>query len=287
MASSVPRIFGLNPYDKRRQERLMNRYVARYQMGGEFQNGAYVPDDTDIVDKPKPASWYQMKKGETYWGISKEAFGRDNVKAGLLLMNNALANRHIQKKEKNWESYGVKGLQSTPHYDADNRRYPYGSGNDYPTVWIPNLEGDEPEVVFAPPGETLFYPIEPPIPGPPGPQGARGPAGPPGPKGPAGPRGPAGPMGQRGAKGDRGNPGPKGPPGQATEESILRAVREYIEANPDKVRGASGARGNPGPKGPRGKRGKQGPAGPPGPPGDNKNLWFLPLLGLMAFGNKL
>lgn len=234
------------------QERAIARYSHFWGLGAEDR---IIPAPQDILPNPTPGMWYRMKKGETYWGVSKRAYGQANVKKGLFLMNDATWNDHIDKRKKGWTSYKVKGLQSTPDYSAKNPRAPKGSGHDYPTVWIPPMDGSEPEKIHTQP--------EPTEPG----------QGPPGPRGPIGPIGPIGPVGPRGSPGSAGSRGPAGPPGEATEEAILKALKEYIAANPDKVRGPAGPAGSagkpglPGPPGAPGARGPSGSLGPPGPRG--------------------
>lgn len=203
-----------------------------------------IPPPSLILANPRPGAWYRIKKGETWWGVSKRAYGKANVKAGLYAMNDATWNNHIRKGTKGWEAYKRKGLQSTPDYSATNPRAPHGSGNAYPVAWIPPLSGEEPEQVYPQPGQ--------------------GPAGPPGQRGAVGPRGERGPIGPPGPR------GAMGPPGEASAEAIRRAIIEQIAKNPELYRGKPGAMGPPGPIGPRGPGGAGGGGG-----GDG--LWFIPL----------
>lgn len=231
------------------QQRAGLKYRRAVKIWGMRGLGAadsrVIPTPAQIAASPTPGRWYRIKQGENWWGVSKAAYGRENVKKGLMLMNNATWNDHIDRKRRGWEAYGVDGLQATPDYSAESPHAPKGSGDDYPTAWIPPLSGAEPE--------TIYPPVVPGDPGPPGPMG---------PPGPAGERGPVGPR------------GPIGPPGEATEEAILRAIREWMEANPDAARGPAGPagpagpRGGPGGPGPMGPAGARGPMGPPGPAGE-------------------
>jgi hypothetical protein len=242
-----------------------------------------IPTPEQILDTPKAGAWYRIKKGETWWGVSKSAYGADNVKAGLMLMNNSTWNDHIDRQTKNWEAYKVKGLQATPDYSAANPHAPKGSGHDYPTAWIPPKTGEEPEEVYI----TVPTPIPTPSPGttvgPPGPQGPQGPPGPTGPQGPPGPTGPKGPTGtgvgvpgpagppgptgasgKTGPAGPPGSMGPAGPPGPTGPMGPIGATGKGV--------GVPGPAGPPGPIGPAGKSlpgppGPPGPVGPPGPPG--------------------
>lgn len=246
--------------------------------GAADSEGRYLPTPDQIVATPTPGLWYQIKKGETWWGVSKKAYGKDNVKKGLLNMNDSTWNDHIDRKKKGWEAYKVKGLQATPDYDSTaNPRAFVLTGTEYPVAWIPPLTGEEPEDLgFAPgPGIPTPIPTTPgKIPGPPGPPGPTGPSGPPGPTGPLGPPGPTGPPGPKGATGPAGPPGPAGsgagaaipgPPGPAGPpgQSIV---------------GPPGPMGPPGPSGPPGPI---GPAGTGGGGGGNK-MWVLPLAALFA-----
>jgi hypothetical protein len=206
-----------------------------------------IPTPAQILATPKPGAWYRIKQGETWWGISKAAYGAENVKAGLMLMNRATWNDHIERKTAGWEAYKVAGLQSTPDYSAKNPHAPKGSGNDYPTAWIPPLNGAEPEAVYPPIIEGKI--------GPPGPKGDPGPIGPIGPRGPTGERGAIGPA------------GPQGAPGTASQEAIKAMLEAYIKAHPEELRGPAGMKGSPGPAGLPGPIGPIGPTGPAGIPG--------------------
>jgi len=263
---AVPRVFDLAPGDRRRLNYWLNIRSGQYAisgLSGYMQGGLYIPEPNQILDVPTPGYWYHIKKGDTYWGVSKAAYGQANVKNGLYLMNDNPGNAHIDKKKTGWEAYGVKGLQATPDYDYDNPRDPVMSGNDYPVVWIPPANGSTPEDNWqetpVTPEPIYTPPVE--IEGPVGPPGPMGPMGPPGKTGPAGP------------------PGPKGDPGQASEQAIRNAVLAWMNQNKKDLigpPGAPGAPGMPGPAGPAGKPGpagkagpigKQGPAGPAGKPG--------------------
>jgi hypothetical protein len=324
---AVPLVFDLvkSPRDRRRLDYWTGRRSWQYNyagLGGVYQGGQYVPDPSQILSTPTVGSWYRLKKGDTYWGISKKAYGADNIKAGLYAMDDNPGNAHIAQGPKGWEAYKRNGLQATPDYSATAPRAPKGSGNDYPTVWIPPLSGETPEQIYPPePIITTPEPIPPiaSIPGPPGPQGPSGKKGPPGPPGPEGPAPsddailtaitkymnanppPAGPMGPAGP------PGPKGDPGEATDEAIMSAVQQYLAANPPPAgqAGPMGPAGPPGPKGdpgeatdeaimsavqqylaanppPAGPPGPEGPAGKSGGGGDGKGMWVLNALALLA-----
>jgi len=159
--------------------------------GAADSEGRYLPTPDQIVATPTQGLWYQIKKGETWWGVAKKAYGSDNLKKGLLLMNASTWNDHIDRKTKGWEAYKVKGLQATPDYDSTaNPRAKVLTGTEYPVAWIPPLTGEEPEDMgFAPSPD-----IPTPVPTTPGKQipGPPGPAGPPGPSGPVGPSGTGG-----------------------------------------------------------------------------------------------
>ena len=231
--------------------------MPRFFFGAD--EGRYIPNASQVLTVPKAGNWYQIKKGDTYWQVSKVAYGKPAVKTGLFLMNDSTWNGYIEKKTNGWESYKVKGLQATPHYNSNAPRSPYGSGNDYPIVWIPPMSGEEPEDIYTAPITT----ITPSVPGigPPGPPGKQGLIGPPGPPGKQGLIGPPGPPGQSIV----GPPGPPGPPGSAgsslppSPNQILEAVKKWAEQNPDKLPQAETVSG-----------------------GDDKKLWALPLALLMA-----
>src|SRR4030042_878826 len=166
-----------------------------------------------------PGMCERPQESETPYGVAKRAYGAENVKSGLLLMNSATWNNHITKAATGWESYKIKGLQFNPKYSSQNPHAPSGAGHEYPTVWIPPLTGEEPEQIYE----------NPVIPGMPGEQGKTGPMGPIGPMGPMGPIGPK---------------GPSGPPGSASDAAIKNAGGAWLDANPPV--------GTPGPVGPAG-----------------------------------
>jgi len=291
-------IFALNQgalgYNARRYMGRMANWRGTGLSGiSDFGFGFIDPQPSQITETPTAGRWYRIKRGDTYWAVSKTAYGQPNVKRGLFLMNDSLWNSYIDKKKNGWESYNVEGLQMTPDYSDTTPRAPKGSGHAYPLVWLPPISGGEPEDVFPPTPQT-------------GPPGPRGPAGPPGPRGPAGPagsvgpagppgtgqgvpgpRGPSGPQGARGPTGPAGPIGPAGPPGEG------RGV-----PGPAGPRGASGPAGAMGPPGPTGAMGPPGPTGamgppgpkgamgPPGPTGEgggsDRKMWVLPFLALFS-----
>ena len=135
-----------------------------------MSNVAYLFGSTPAVvtsAQPRAGYYYQTKKGETPWKISKVAYqdqGLTTVKKGLFLLNDNPANSHIKKGSSGWESYNVKGLQFTPDYAASPTAK-HGSGNSYPILWVPPIDGRTPGGETGPP--------------PPGPAGPVGPATPP------------------------------------------------------------------------------------------------------------
>jgi len=288
---------------KRFQQYVPGKLPALYFMGGfgaVDAEGRYLPKQSEIVAYPKPGTFYRFgtyKEDETYFGIAKRAYGADAAKKGLLTMNASTWNDHINRKTKGWESYKVKGLQSTPDYDSTNNpRAKVLSGHEYPVVWIPPLTGEEPEDAGYSDPITVPTPIPTPtptpgepIPGPPGPQGPQGIPGPPGPTGPAGAKGGFGPQGPQGIPGPPGPQGPQGPAGPAGSGAGASIPGPPGPIGPMGPSGAIGPAGPPGSIGPMGPAGPQGPAGPPGPAGaasagggDNKKLWAIPLVAMLA-----
>lgn len=274
-------------------------FPPRFFMGlGADADTRYIPTPDQILDVPTPGAWYRIKKGETWWGVSKKAYGQDNVKKGLLTMNKSTWNDHIDRKKKGWEAYKVAGLQATPDYDATNPRAPVMSGTAYPVAWIPPLTGEEPEEVgFVP--EVVTTPT--PVTTTPPPSSTTTYI-----------------KGQKGDKGDKGDPGP--PP---SSSAIQSAINQYFQTNPPPG-GVPGPPGDPGPppsssaiqsavnqyfqtNPPPG--GVPGPPGDPGPPpsssaiqsavdqwmssnppkvvggggGDDKQLWTIPLAAMLAW----
>ena len=240
-------------------QRQMTPQTARANFAG-YGLGFVDPKAGQIVTQPKQGAWYRLKSGESYWGISKRAYGQANVKKGLFLMNDSPWNEYIHKAKKGWTSYKVKGLQSTPDYSATEFRAPKGSGHAYPLVWIPPLTGEEPKDVFPPDPDPVGIPGPPGPRGPIGPPGARGAIGPPGSKGAKGDPGAVGPPGPRGPKGER---GPMGPPGSGEGGGVGPPGPKGAKGDPGAI-GPPGPRGAIGPPGARGPRGERGPIGPPG-----------------------
>lgn len=286
----TPRMFPSYPLVDENMLYLVDKYTEYedYDNYGFGADADVVPEDSQILDSPTPGYWYQIKKGETWYGVAKRAYGAADLKRGLLLMNAAEWNDHISRKKKGWEAYNVAGLQATPDYDRDKPHAGVGSGHDYPVAWIPPLTGEEPEDIVDTDSNSSSSSSTEYIVGPAGPQGERGPAGPTGPTGPQGARGPVGPV------------GPVGPAGPSiNDQAILDAVSAYMSSHPS----AAGERGPIGPMGP------SGPAGPPGSINDEQilsavqrymaenpltvspvpassgsggKMWVIPLLGLLA-----
>jgi hypothetical protein len=266
-------------------------------LGAVDNEGRYLPKPSEIVPYPKPGSFYKFgthKKDETYYGIVKRAYGPDNIKKNLLMVNASSWNDHINRKKKGWEPYKVAGLQSTPDYDSENNpRAKVLSGHDYPVVWLPPVTGEEPEEVgYQDPVPKPTPSPGSPVPGPPGPQGPKGVPGPPGPEGPQGIPGPPGQTGATGPKGVPGPPGPEGPQGIPGPPGPAGSGAGASIPGPPGATGQTGPMGPPGPMGPAGVPGPPGPMGPagvPGPPGsagtskeNGKGLWFLPMAALFA-----
>jgi hypothetical protein len=320
LPNRTPKMFPHYPMINANVLRTITRNTRGNRFGGlGAVDNRYIPVPSQILDTPTAGYWYQIKRGETWWKVAKSAYGSNDLKKGLLLMNAATWNDHITRKKTGWEAYNRKGLQATPDYSLANPHAPAGSGKDYPVAWIPPLSGQEPESLFpstiGPPGERGDKGATGSR-GPAGPKGDRGPKGDQGPKGPkgdrgpkgtsgsitdaqimaalndymrrnpaaAGARGPAGPKGDRGPEGPRGPVGPAGTSGSITDAQIMAALNDYMRRNP----AAAGARGPKGDRGPEGPRGKVGPVGPRGPAGsgggggDDKKMWVLPLVTAMA-----
>jgi len=130
----------------------------------------YRPTAADIAAKPTPGKFYQVKGGDSVWAIAKVAYG--GPRPGIFWINDSLWNSHIRKGAAGWQAYKVKGLQLTKHYNPAAAPSAYGSGNQYPLLWIPAAAGDEPEpaavpgpaVPDCPPCEPKIVKVE--VPGP-------------------------------------------------------------------------------------------------------------------------
>jgi hypothetical protein len=257
-----------------------------------------IPKIEQIARVASPGLWYQVQEGIPPAKVAKQAYGQESLRKGLMLMNSSPSNSHVKKATTGWESYGAnfKGLQFTPKYSSIDYVAGYGTGNSYPVIWIPPLDGKEPENVFVP---------------------GIGPVGPQGPQGEAGEVGSSGEAGQNAivtasqiaavvAQWIKEHPEVFAPnidalktaiaaviaqnPGlvpagltldQVTKvvsdffakqpiQDVAKAVENWISSNIEKIRGPrgeTGAQGLPGPQGPRGQDGPRGQEGPRGPSG--------------------
>lgn len=95
------------------------------------------PDDTPVVTpadstKPKPGSYYQVKKGDTLLGVAGAAFGLKSGSTRLdraRWINDAVTNRPFVKK-------------SLADSMFPNGRISFST--PYPLIWIPSAKGEEP-----------------------------------------------------------------------------------------------------------------------------------------------
>ena len=110
--------------------------------------GTTEPRGADVLTTPRAGSFYQTKKGDTVWAIAKAAYG--SPRPGIFTINNSPWNSHIRKASTGWEAYKVQGLQLTAHYDPTNAPSSYGSGKNYPVLWIPPAGGGEPKTPAPP-----------------------------------------------------------------------------------------------------------------------------------------
>lgn len=184
---------------------------------------------TSVAAVPTAGAWYQTKKGDTPWAISKAAYvnsGLTDVKSGLYLLNDNPSNANIRKAATGWEAYKINGLQLTPHYAPGVMYASYKSGSAYPLLWVPPIDGRTADQMGGS-----------------GTKGDKGDTGAPGGQGIPGPKG---------DKGDTGAPGhtptnaeisalikdymEENPPGGTIDPAaIARAVADYLKANPVEV----------------------------------------------------
>lgn len=156
---------------------------------------------------PTAGAWYQVQKGDTPWSISKKAYadtGLTDVKSGLYLLNDNPSNANIRKATTGWESYKIKGLQLTANYAPGVMYASYKSGNAYPMLWIPPIDGRTADQM--------------------------GGGGEKGDKGDTGAPGTPGTPGIPGPKGDKGDPGVPGH--TPTNAEIAALIKDYMEENP-------------------------------------------------------
>ena len=121
-------------------------------------SGRYVPDASEILtSNPKPGSFYIPRSGIYPAKVADVAYGAADRKRGLLAMNASTWNDHIRRAAAGWEPYKVKGLQFEAKYSSDPRAV-YGSGKLFPIVWVPLLDGREPEAVIVSPAPAPIPP---------------------------------------------------------------------------------------------------------------------------------
>jgi hypothetical protein len=217
------------------------KILPLFPYGGGYlgqDSGRYTPAENQIEKaEPKQGLFYRPSKGDTTAAISRAAYGKDYTANGVKAISAATWNSsHVKYTTKGYEYLKISGPDLVPKYAAAPRAA-YGSGAEYPVLWIPPLSTKaEPEQVFTGDGATdqniaalirseverymLAHPVPP---------GAQGPAGATGKQGPAGASGAQGPAG---ATGKQGATGPQGPAGAITAKSIADEVSKYIEAHP-------------------------------------------------------
>jgi len=152
---------------RQRIARMIRRHKWMHARGFagslDATSGRYVPDSSEIlISSPRPGTFYIPRSGIYPIKVAEVAYGPANKKAGLLAMNASTWNDHVRRGTKGWEAYKVSGLQFDPKYGT-NPRSIYGSGTSFPVIWIPPLDGKEPEAVIVSPA-----PIAPPLPPAPG-----------------------------------------------------------------------------------------------------------------------
>ena len=133
--------------------------------GPGYISGRYVPTSDMILQKsPKPGTFYRPRKGITPATVAEVAYGKKFTHTGLMLMNKSTWNDHVRRAAAGWTSYKVKGLQFEARYGA-HPSSTYNTGKNYPVIWVPPLDGSEPEKFFGakPPAPTPG-PITPPVP---------------------------------------------------------------------------------------------------------------------------
>jgi hypothetical protein len=88
------------PADVRIMRYLMARQRSPRLNGFGFGFGAddrMIPTPSMIRNNKDsiPGTWYRILPDETWWGVAKRAYGADNVKQGLYLINDSTWNNNI------------------------------------------------------------------------------------------------------------------------------------------------------------------------------------------------
>jgi hypothetical protein len=172
----LPPWSSLPPLRRQRIARMIRRHKWMHARGYAFAgsidatSGRYVPDASEILTAaPKPGSFYVPRSGIYPAKVADVAYGAADRKRGLLAMNASTWNDHVRRAAAGWEPYKVKGLQFEAKYKATDPRSTYGSGNAFPVIWVPPLDGREPEAFFStgpvvPPVGPVVPPYVPPTP---------------------------------------------------------------------------------------------------------------------------
>lgn len=257
-------------------------YNRAYNLG-EIADGRFSPAPEQVrKSKPRFGTFYRPERDRSVLvaqiaDVARKAAGKDQSyisKTVRAIAASSWNQSHTRYTGQGYQAYNTEGPLYNKKYSTDPRSK-YGSGNQYPVLWVPNPDTlAEPEATFGGP-ETITPPVVTPDPptvttpgagpaGPPGPIGPAGPAGSRGAKGPAGSIGPGGGLGPAGQLGPRGKIGPPGEVGPAGPSGAAASKGSPGESGPP---GAVGPSGVPGTPGPRGAAGPVGPPGEPGPPG--------------------
>ena len=117
----------------------------------------YIPSADEILTSaPRPGTFYQGRAGIYPVKVAKVAYvkngsGAVNIYQGLRLMNESPWNDHMRRSTAGYTSYPAigKGIQFEPKYAGTSKpEAGFGSGHQYPVVWIPTEDGKEPDEVF-------------------------------------------------------------------------------------------------------------------------------------------
>jgi hypothetical protein len=161
----LPPWSSLPPLRRQRIARMIRRHKWMHARGYAFAgsidatSGRYVPDASEILTAaPKPGSFYVPRSGIYPAKVADVAYGAADRKRGLLAMNASTWNDHVRRAAAGWEPYKVKGLQFEAKYKATDPRSTYGSGNAFPVIWVPPLDGREPEAVIVSPAPAPIPP---------------------------------------------------------------------------------------------------------------------------------
>lgn len=102
------------------------------------------------ASSPTPGKFYQIKSGDTLFGIAKEAYGVSSLEAARVI-NDSQYNRRFWRAAPSSERkmFPDGRISLSPRFDGDLRVQleavnTVSSGKSFAMIWIPEEDGQEP-----------------------------------------------------------------------------------------------------------------------------------------------